>query len=154
MFEFLCDDLQHASDSNEGHSHSFIWTTKKIKKTSNTFKRYLHCMDITCSLNVLFDLSQYVSYLRVSKNQDLKQESHVFSILKSLSNVSRTMWRMRYEKEYALSASLILKALKKRSISYKTLFRLKRNPNKPSSTKTHKEKCFFQKLYVRLLVYI
>ena len=91
LFEFLCDDLQHASDSNEGHSHSFIWTTKKIKKTSNTFKRYLHCMDITCSLNVLFDLSQYVSYLRVSKNQDLKQESHVFSILKSLSNVSRTM---------------------------------------------------------------
>ena len=48
-------------------------------------------MDITCSLNVLFDLSQYVSYLRVSKNQDLKKESHIFSILKSLSNVSRTM---------------------------------------------------------------
>ena len=77
LFEFLCADLQHASDSNEGHSHSFIWTIE-ILKTSNTFKRYLHCMDTTCSLNVLFDPSQYVSYLRVSKNQDLKKRISYF----------------------------------------------------------------------------
>ena len=67
---------------------------KEDYKTSNTLKRYLLsicCMDITCSLNLIFDPSQYFSCLRVSKNQDLKKKTHVFSILKGLSNVSRNV---------------------------------------------------------------